>query len=240
MTIDFAGFGNSQDPLASSTPREVDLETETEAAIAYLVSLSDVNHDRIGVIGHSLGADPALRVGLANTSVATIVLIGPPRRVQERFYDPGDQGFFWYRVLETRKNLYGRDVLPDWYTYERWLSGILSRDMVYMLPQLAGLHHKPVLFIDGERELVPDHHFLAHYAAQCTFPKGYLTLRKTDHDCNVHEMGGHIIFDPAALTQVGSAIDNWCAETMQGRPSLGDYSRNVGRWLFDRRHIVMP
>jgi pimeloyl-ACP methyl ester carboxylesterase len=239
MTIDFAGYGRSDDPFAADSPRDVSLEQETRAALSFLEAHPDVQSECIGVIGHSMGADPALIVGLQADSAATIIAIGPPRRVQERFYSPADLGFFWNWAVQIGQRQYGRDHFPFWYDKTRWANDILARDMVYQLPVLTCFQHKPVLFIDAEREPLADLRYLSSYVRRCTFPKGYATLTKADHDCNVRSQGGQIIYDPGTMAQLVDVIDTWCRETMRGRPDWSDYLRNSLRWLFARNRFVI-
>ncbi len=232
MTIDFAGYGHSEDPFAGEVARRVDLEMETRAAITYLADLPLVKSDQIGVIGHSMGADPALRVGMESDQVSTVVLVGPPRRVWERFHYPPDRDFFWHWAHHIGQQQYGRATFPEWYTKELWLKGILARDMVHMRPKLRSWHHKPVLFVDGQREPAADKDFLRCYAKESSFPKKYKTLYKADHNCNVSARNGQILYNPSTMEQLTTLVDNWYVETVTGKPRWSDYLRNILDWLF--------
>ena len=232
LTIDFAGFGDSVDPFASEQPRKVDLESETEAAISYLAGIAPEQGGRIGVIGHSMGADPALRVGLRNRQVGVISLLGPPRRVWDRFHTAADIGFFWNWAIQVGRKRYNRDGFPTWYGKERWRQDILQRDMALMLPWLTGWRHKPVLFVDGGREPFQDRAFLDDYVRRISFPKRYVTLNGADHNSNVRLQGGEIFYEKAVMDQSVAVLDDWHQTNASGRPIPLDYGRNLLRWLF--------
>ena len=232
MTIDFAGFGDSADPFGSAQPRQVDLEAETEAAIAYIADMAPGYSGRIGVIGHSMGADPALRVGLRNPHVSVISLLGPPRRVWERFHTAADIGFFWNWAIQVGRKQYNRDEFPAWYGKEQWRQDILRRDMVLALPRLTGWRHKPVLFVDGGREPLQDRMFLDNYVRRISFPKRYVTLNGVDHNSNVRRQGGEIWYEEAVMDQSVAVLDEWYQTYASGRPALLDSGRNLLRWLF--------
>ena len=238
MTVDFAGYGSSEDPFARLVPTDVNLELETKAAIDHLAQRSDVRPGNIGIIGHSMGADPALRVGAKDEAVTTMILIGPPRRVQQLFHSPADIGFFWYWAHKVGKEQYGREKFPEWYGRKQWLRDILNRDMLHMLPYLSRFRHKPVLFLDGEREPSPDRQFLSEYFRRCSQPKGYVTLPKANHDCNVKQHGDQVVYDPVTMTQLVWAIDTWYAKTKSGEPDWKDYGRNLLRRLFSTKRFV--
>ena len=238
MTVDFAGYGSSEDPFARLEATDVTLELETKAALDHLVQQADVQPGSIGIIGHSMGADPALRVGARDAAVKTLILIGPPRRVQQLFHSPADIGFFWYWAHKVGKEQYGREQFPEWYGKKQWLMDILNRDMLHMLPYLSGFRHKPVLFVDGEHEPSPDKQFLSEYFRRCSQPKEYVTLPKANHDCNVTQVGDQIVYDPVTMTQLVWTIDTWYAKTNSGEPDLYDYGRNLLHRLFSVKRLV--
>lgn len=232
MTIDLAGYGESEDPFARGPETDLSFESETRAALEHLRRLSFVDSESIGLIGHSMGADPALRVGLRDKEVASIVLIGPPRRVQERFHSPADTGFFWYWANKVRKERYGIDGFPSWYSRDRWRDDILERDMLHLLPSLIKGQHSPLLFIDGELEPLPDRRFLDDYVGRCSLPRGYLTLGKADHDCNVRIQDGSIYYDPAVMGELVGAIGRWHAQDRTKLSKWKDYFFNTLNLLF--------
>ncbi len=110
--------------------------------------------------------------------------------------------------------------------------------MIFTLPYLSQLHHKPVLFIDGEREMNTDKQFLAQYVKTSSHPKRYVTLPKTDHDCNVLSRGKQIFYDPVTMNHLVGTIDEWYQKTKEGAPRWNDYIRNLLRLLFSTNRFV--
>ena len=184
------------------------------------------------MIGHSMGADPALRVGLRNPHVGVISLLGPPRRVWERFHTAADIDFFWNWAIQVGQKQYNRDEFPAWYGKEQWRQDILRRDMALVLPRLTGWRHKPVLFVDGTREPMQDRIFLDNYVRRISFPKRYVTLNGVDHNSNVRLQGGEIWYEEAVMDQSVAVLDEWYQTYASGRPALLDSGRNLLRWLF--------
>lgn len=232
LTIDFAGYGRSSDPFASPAPCRVDLELETEAALAYLAMMAPGGRGQITVIGHSMGADPALRVGLRNPLVKDVILLGPPRRVWERFHTASDINFFWNWAMQVGKKQYNRIGFPSWYGEQRWRQDILHRDMALMLPELVKWGHKPVLFIDGGRESRLDQCFLNEYVRRVSYPKHYVTVNGADHNSNVRQRGERIVYEPSVIGSTVGLIDSWCQERVSGKSSFSDFSRNFLNYLF--------
>ena len=211
MTIDFAGFGRSDDPFASALFSRYDLESETEVALSYLSKMNKENGN-INVIGHSMGADPALHVGLRHPDVANIILLGPPRRVWERFHNPSDLAFFWNWALQTRQEIYGKAGFPPRYSQLHWQQDILKRDMVRLLPSLQSQSHKPVLFVDGGREPIPDQVFLREYVQRVSWPCLAVTVSGVDHTTNVEEFTTPAHYEPETMAQTAQLLANWCNE----------------------------
>ena len=234
LTIDFAGFGQSADPFASEKYVRSDLESETELAIAYLQSLAKEG-GKLSIIGHSMGANPALRVGLNHPAVAALILIGPPRRVADRFHHRGDLAFFWNWALGVGKSQYGREQFPSWYTQEKWQDYFLEHDMAHLLPQLRAWGHKPLYLLDGGGEPGEDRAFLRGYAGQVSAPCAYLTLTGADHNVNVLAFQKEPSYEPRAVQQAVDVLETWC-EREQGAGGLAwAFVQNVLRLLFPFR-----
>ncbi len=221
LTIDLAGYGKSADPLAKGRDVDLSMEDETKTALQWLEKRLNTAKEkrRITIIGHSMGADPALRVGLQQAEVSSIVLIGPPRRVQERFYDPGDVAFFWSWAQFVRKSQYGEKTFPSWFTLTKWKQEILRRDMLHLLPALSTKQHKPLLFIDGEKEDPRDILFLRKYVRDCSYPVSYLTLEKGNHNCNVHKQKGEIYYNSYVVNQLITELSQWIERDKKQRVS---------------------
>ncbi len=234
LTIDFAGFGQSADPFASERHVRSDLESETALALGYLKNLA-AEGAKLSVIGHSMGANPALRVGLNDPAVDSLILIGPPRRVGDRFHHRGDLAFFWNWALGISKSQYGREQFPSWYTQEQWQTYFLEHDMVHVLPQLRAWGHKPLYLLDGGGEPAEDHAFLQGYAGQVSAPCTYLTLNGVDHNINVLAFQKEPSYEPRALQEAVDVLERWCEYDQGPWDMLWSFMQNVLRLLFPFR-----
>lgn len=232
FSFDFAGFGKSDDPFSTGSPLSVNLDIDARAALHFVAELPGVDSHRIHLVGHSMGADPVISVGSLAENVSTLTLIGPPRRVFDRFHYQPDLHFFWQWAHKVRKSVYGLKQFPAWYTRDVWQQQILSRDMVNFLPYFSGWHHKPVFFIEGGREDKPDRTFLHWYYCKSSWPKRFLTLAGADHQCNVQwGSGGRILYDPEVMEQLVNELDCWFKEEKSG-VGFVDYLLNGLRKLF--------
>lgn len=73
LRIDDRGVGDSKGRFSTATMP--DLATDANAAVDYLITRSDVNSDRVGLLGHSLGADIAPIATSTNPNVTFLVLM---------------------------------------------------------------------------------------------------------------------------------------------------------------------
>ncbi len=76
LSIDAAGRGNSGIPPLDINHRSFDPTFGGKAALKYLKTLSHINHEAVGMVGHSLGAQAAYEVALHDPTVRALVLIG--------------------------------------------------------------------------------------------------------------------------------------------------------------------
>jgi len=234
LTIDFAGYGLSADPFASSTPLSSDREGETETALAFLKALPGGGQKNLCIIGHSLGANSTLRVGLRDKEVSALVLIGPPRRVGERYYSVPDLNFFWGYVMGVGRLQYGREHFPAWYTQKMFQEEFLDQDMVHALPDLARAGHKPIYFMDGGREAEEDLVFLRRYVQRVSAPCAYVTMLAADHEFNVPILE-HPRYVPNVLQDTIEVLDGWCSQRETWARRMWYAVQNVLRLLFPFR-----
>ena len=234
LTLDFAGFGRSDDPFTSETGLETDQEKETELALAYLKTLPG-ERKSITLIGHSMGANAALRVGLRNPDVSSLVLIGPPRRVGERFTSYQDLTYFFERAQKTEQLQYGRNQFPPWYSLRDFQEEFLDRDIVYSLPELAKWRHKPVHFMDGGRENTADLLFLNRYIQKVNAPCDYVTMLDADHNFNVPAKFEEINYVPNNLQDAVNVLDTWSSQQESQAREIWFTVQNVLRLFFPFR-----
>ncbi len=236
LTIDLAGYGLSADPFAGDTRLRSDHISETETALAFLkASPLPGGRKHLCIIGHSLGANPALWVGLRDKDVDALVLIGPPRRIGERFYDVIDLDYFWERALGQGRLLHGRKGFPAWYSRQAFQEEFLDQDLIYALPELRRGGHKPLYFMDGGKESEEDLDFLRRYVQKVAAPCSHVTMLAADHNFNVPPDLTHLHYVPNALQDAVEVLDGWCGrETTMGW-RMWYAGQNILRLLFPFR-----
>jgi len=208
LTIDQAGFGQSDDAFRLGTLGALDGDKDVRTALDYLKSLNNLDQDQIFIIGHSGGVGPAISVGTESTSVKKIIAIGPPRRVTERFNDPHDRDYFWKRARLTRETIY-KKPFPSWYTKDFWLTKVLDSDMKKYVAYFSQPSHKPLFLIDGELESKEDKIYLHNYYMIITQPKKYVTIPNSDHYCNTTAIHGLSIYSKTVVMETVNEIDQW-------------------------------
>ncbi|NLZ18013.1 MAG: alpha/beta fold hydrolase [Desulfobulbaceae bacterium] len=234
LTIDFAGFGQSADPFAVETAVRTDLTSETEAALSYLKTLPG-GGQRLSIIAHSMGANPALDVGLRDAGVASIILIGPPRRAGDRFLDAVDLTFFWNWALGIGKGHYNRKEFPSWYTQKLWQEYFLDHDMLHALPALDSWSHKPVYFMDGGVEPGVDLAFLRRYVQKVSAPCEYVTVYGADHNLNYRFLQTPPTYEPRMIQTAVEVLDRWCNHEVKPEVRFWYSFQNFLRLLFPFR-----
>ncbi len=207
LTIDFAGYGESDDPFQLDSVEALDNNKDVMAALSYMIKLDYIDKDEVYVIGHSGGADSAFEMGIQEDGFRKIVAIGPPRRSSERAEDPKDVEYFWQRAQKTRKLVYKKEF-PTWYTKEIWLKQNAS-DMARYIPYFSESTHKPLFLIDGELENDPDKIYLREYYELLSEPKKYMTIENSDHYFNSMGVLGFNIYDRKVMSRAIGEIDKW-------------------------------
>jgi pimeloyl-ACP methyl ester carboxylesterase len=226
LTMDFAGFGESDDPFSVGTKEALDETKDVDAAIKYFKTLINLDQDRIYVIGHSGGADAAVGLCIKDPNVQGVILIGPPRRVAERSQDPRDQDYFWERAKRSRREVYGKEF-PAWFTKEMFLAmqfPIPKEDEDY-LDYFSQKVHKPILLIDGELESDKDKIYLQKAFDKLSEPKEYITIENSDHYFNTKNLDCFVFYDKKVISKAVNTIDRWISESMEAiPPAVSNYS----------------
>jgi len=214
LTMDFAGFGESDDPFRLGTKEGLDRNKDVDAALKYLKTLTNFDQNRIYVIGHSGGAGAAVSICRRDSSIKGVILIGPPRRVSERSQDPRDMDYFWERAKRSRMEVYGKEF-PAWYTKEMYIAMHFGgpKKSEKRVGPFSQKVHKPILLIDGELESDKDKIYLQKAFNKMSEPKKYITLANSDHYCNTKSLAGFVFYDKKVIAQAVNAIDRWISES---------------------------
>jgi len=213
LSIDFGGYGESDDPFRLGTVEAVDQDLDASAALAFLETLPGVDRASLFVICHSAGCKAAFTVGLEKPSVEGIVAIGPPRRDSERLWDEADNERFWQRARQTRRLVYGTDF-PAWYTRDLWLEARRRRTIEQHVATLSEPEHKPVLLLDGELESPEDRRYLREYFDRIIEPKAYLTIPRSNHYANTARALGLHFYDRGVADGMAREIVTWLSRSL--------------------------
>ena len=85
LRMDDRGVGGT--PRGPSDPTSADFAEDIRAALAYLRTRPDIDHDDLGLIGHSEGALMALMIGASDPKLRTVVLIAGSSRTGRQISD---------------------------------------------------------------------------------------------------------------------------------------------------------
>lgn len=202
LAMDFAGYGESDDPYTVGIPEALDARRDVRAAVAVLDSLP-ASAGLVTLLGHSMGAVEAMSVGLGDPRVGAVVALGPPRRTAEVLATPEGRDYHWNRIRRTYDSVY-HHPLPKWFTREQFLNLKALRDIERYRDEWAREEHVPLLLVDGSRESSADREYLARYAAGVRPPARYVTIPDADHYLNSGRIGELFYYDRAA---VGELVD---------------------------------
>ncbi len=119
LNIDAIGRGNSGIP---NDPREPDFDPTYggSTSLKYLRSLSFVQADSVGMVGHSLGAEMAYRVALDDPTVRALVITGFAYTSEASRTLPQNMLMIMGKWDEFRKRMTGtRDLEKEWISTEQ-------------------------------------------------------------------------------------------------------------------------
>lgn len=209
LSIDRAGSGDSDSAFALGTVDSIDPALDVETAVQYLETRSEIDTDKIYVVGHSGGTIGVVRAAISSPLIKKIVSIGPPRRTRERLNDLDDREYFWERKKRQYRLVYGEE-LPDWYTKDVWLMIALERyAMEGYVEYFKQPSHKPILLMDGQLESIEDRSYLNEYFSTISGPKKYVTVKDSDHYLNTAGVLWFNFYDINVLNETITTIVDW-------------------------------
>jgi pimeloyl-ACP methyl ester carboxylesterase len=204
LTPDLRGYGESEDPADLSDPAAFDFAQDVVSSLDLLESLPDVDRGRLYVVGHSFGAGIALAAQARDRRIAKLVLIGPPRRLQERFLDAGaaDSAYVLARTQEDMQ-------LPEQPSMTTWRPVIESVDIERYLDYWTRPGHIPLFLMDSEREDADDLAFLREIHGRMAPTVEYWTLPKTDHYLHTGRLLGRACYNAGVIGPFTDRVDAW-------------------------------
>ncbi len=204
LNIDLRGYGESDDPPALTSPKDFNFAADVIHAIDFLSKQPLADTSRIFLIGHSFGAGVALAAMQRDKRIKKLVLIGPPRRLRERFFQDNspDREYFLKRWQKDMQLSY---PLP----YDLWQAVYQPLDIENYLAKLSEAGHIPIMFIDGAKEDPADLQFLRRITSQIAPPVTYWTVPDTDHYLNTGFFFSRVCYDSKIIGTLISHIRNW-------------------------------
>lgn len=119
LEIDAIGRGNSGIPGELKNP-DFDATYGGKSSLAHLKSLPFVDPDRIGLMGHSLGAEMAYAIAVVDPSVAGVVISGFAYKDKASPTMPRNMLMIFGKYDEFRKRMTGtNDFEREWMSTER-------------------------------------------------------------------------------------------------------------------------
>jgi len=114
LEIDAIGRGNSGIPGRLDDP-DFDPTYGGKTSLDYLLSLPDVDPDRIGLMGHSLGAEMVYEMALENPAIRALVISGFAYRADASTRLPKNMLMIFGKYDEFRRRMTGtRDFEKEW------------------------------------------------------------------------------------------------------------------------------
>jgi pimeloyl-ACP methyl ester carboxylesterase len=206
LAIDLRGFGESEGPETLSV-ENFDFSKDVTGAIDYLVrnaSEFKIDTSRIFLIGHSFGGGVALSTLEKENRYKKLVLIGPSRRLEERFFSENatDKEYLLSKWEKSLKNKYKLD-------YEIWKNVYMKHDIQRKVQILNERKDLPVFLIDGEKEDKRDLEFLRKIVSEISRPVEYWTIPVSHHYLEVRYQKGELIYYGDALNLFIERVNEW-------------------------------
>lgn len=153
LLFDYRGYGRSDLPRRGL--RREDLVLDARAALAYLLTREDVDPERLGLLGYSLGGNIGLGMAADETRIKAVVTLATFSR--------------WKEVASDHAGVLGRWLIP---------SGLDGADSA------AWLGDRPLLIVHGDNDdIVPFRHaaLLEGAASRAGVPVSRLDVPGADH-----------------------------------------------------------
>ena len=137
LLFDLRAHGRSQGTHSSWGLAEV---ADVQAALQFLQDQPEVNAEKIGIIGHSMGGAIAIRAAAQLPEIRLVVA----ESVYTNFADNEER----LTVSFARLPAWSAPLVMDW---AEWIAGVDSSQLA-PLEEVASLSPRPILFIQGGRD----------------------------------------------------------------------------------------
>ena len=212
LAVDLRGFGDSQTPADVGSVDAWDSTEDISAALGFLESLTEVDGERLFVLGHSLGGTWAIKASENEQRIRRLVVIGPGKRI--RVSTARSRAEFRERFWRVR-NL-EQPIDPS--TFEQLHKATF---LAAALDYFKGESHQPILLIDGELESKASRTYLEEQFTQMTQPKKFVRLGDSAHYLNVvgfeelcwfPGVGNLVVYDRRTMETALAAIDSYLGD----------------------------
>lgn len=208
LTIDFRGFNESEPPHKILSAKDIDFGKDIISAVNYAVNNLDIDTSRIYVLGHSFGAGVTLSAQIRDRRIKKIILLGPPRRVNERIINShSDESYF---LLSRQIN--NMSVIEKADT-SILIQATQSRNIENYVKEFSSNNHIPIFLIDCGNENIKDLKFLRNIYGEMTQPKNYWTVPDVNHYLNTGIIFGKPIYSGSILNKFVTRVDSWIKQT---------------------------
>jgi len=195
LTFDKIGFGESDDPFGqgpAAVATAYDRVSQVKKAVEYLIENTDVDPDRISLLGHSGGVDQVLELGRQSDQVANIVIWVAP-------FDPTNEdqaatrlAYLGNKSQASYELIYGRSI-PDW--FEWGLTGIKEEDADVIWEYYRQPNHKPLILVLGEYDQPDAHDYVLDQFGTLMEPKDLVFVSRADHYLNTAQSLRWVFYD---------------------------------------------
>lgn len=180
LLLDLRNHGQSEGQVTTLGYTEVE---DVKGAVAYLLTRPEVNPQRIGLMGHSMGGATVIRAAARLPEVKVVVA--------ESAYSSLEDLLYWRRRERWPYRLFPLAPLVIWFGQRA--TGV-QLAQVRPIDDLAAIAPRPILFMHGERDhAVPAYNSRRMYEAAAE-PKALYIVDKAYHD-------GLLAADPLGFEQ---------------------------------------
>ncbi|MCB9008995.1 MAG: alpha/beta hydrolase [Ardenticatenaceae bacterium] len=167
LLFDLRAHGRSQGTRSSWGLAEV---ADVQAALQFLQNQPEVNAEKIGIIGHSMGGAIAIRAAAQLPEIRLVVA----ESVYTNFADNEER----LTVSFARLPAWSAPLVMDW---AEWIAGV---DSSQLAPQqeVASLSPRPILFIQGGRDKTVHVQNGSTLYETAVSPKARLLIPNADHN----------------------------------------------------------
>ena len=167
LLFDLRAHGRSQGTHSSWGLGEV---ADVQAALQFLQNQPEVNSEKIGIIGHSMGGAIAIRAAAQLPEIRLVVA----ESVYTNFADNEER----LTVSFARLPAWSAPLVMDW---AKWIAGV---DSSQLAPQqeVASLSPRPILFIQGGRDKTVHVQNGSTLYETAVSPKARLLIPNADHN----------------------------------------------------------